>query len=264
MAGISTSSRTAADSPGLVAIPLDDGERIVWCVASGAVGTPHGDAARTVRRALRDSREAAGVVLELGGVTAPTPDATRRLLELAGELERRGVGVVAVGGSADLLSALSLEDDLSRLPRVGDLSAAISILRAFDDAARRLAAHPGGPARVVRFPARRESVAPLCRLLRLRLGEDGLPPRARDRMVRRAWDLLQAEILPACDPARDRLGVCARVHRARVTITLLDEGCGPRPAERSTNGSGGARVHRFRILGKHRATVLEAPARHST
>ncbi len=257
-------SEPTAPVSGLVPIPLDEGARVVWSVASGAVAAPPGETARRLRGALRDPREIAGVVLELSGIDAPTSGATRSLLDLAGELERRGVGVVASGGSADLLTALSLEDDLSRLPRVGDLSAAIALLREFDDAARRLASRPAGPARVVRFPARRESVAPICRLLRLRLGEDGLASRARDRMVRRAWDVIHSEILAACDPSLDHLGVCARVHDARVTITLLDEGSGSRPDERATEGRGGMRVHRFRILGRHHATVLEAPARQST
>jgi hypothetical protein len=260
------STTTAAHPPisGLVSIPIDEGARIVWSLASFAPAAPPADTARRLRRALRDPRDVAGVVLELSGIDAPTPSATGSLLDLAGEMERRGIGVVAVGGSADLLTALSMEDDLSRLPRVGELSAAISLLREFDDAARRLASHPGGPARVVRFPARRESVAPICRLLRLRLGEDGLAPRARDRIVRRAWDLIHTEILAACDASSDHLGVCARVHQARVTVTLLDEGAGSRPDVRAMQGPGGLCVHRFRILGKHHATILEAPARQST
>jgi hypothetical protein len=253
--------KSPAGVPGITPIPLEDGGRVVWTVASDGVGVSPLDAARRLRRVLRDPRDVAGVILDLRGITAPTSADTQRLLDLAGELERRGVGVAAVGGSAELIMGLCLEHDLSCLPRVEDVSSAIAVLREFDHAARRWAASPRGPVRVVRFPARRESVAPLCRLVRLRLGEDGLARRPRDRIVSRAWGLVHTEILPACDPSRDSLGVSARVHGSRVTVTILDEGRGERPQHEEAPG-GGMRIHRFRILGRHHATVLEAT--HST
>jgi hypothetical protein len=239
--------------PRFVAIPLGDEGRFVWSFAWRS-GEDVSRGARVLRRALRRAQRVAGIVIDLGKAGAAPSIPASVLLELAGEIQRRGIGVVAIGAAEDLLIEISMGDSIVRLPLARDLTEALDAFRRFEEIGER-AWTMLESARAVRAPARAGSVAPLCRALWRSLEEHGVPSAVGESVVEIASAILWKEVLPACDPSRDRISLCASVRGSNLTVTILDSGRGTRPAGQESTCS--MRIHRFRVLESHHATVLE-------
>jgi len=236
-----------------VAIPLGDEGRFVWSFA-WREGEDAARGASVLRRALRRADGVAGIAIDLAVPGAALSIPARILLELAEEIQRRGIGVVAIGAGADLLTEISMGDSIVRLPLARDLTEALDLFRRFEEIGER-AWTIRESSRAVRAPARAGSVAPLCRALRLSLEQHGVPREVGESVVEIVSAILWKEVLPACDPARDRISLCASLCGSILTVTILDSGRGPRAAaEESTRAM---RIHRFRVLESHHATVLE-------
>jgi hypothetical protein len=237
-----------------VSIPIGEESRFVWSfIWPGGEEAAH--AAGLLRRALRKADGLAGIVIDLseaGAVSLPA----RTLVDLAEETQRRGIGVVAIGAGADLLTEISMGQSTVRLrlPWARDLTEALDLFRRFEEIAAR-AWTILKTSRAVRAPARSGSVAPLCRALRASLEENGVPRVVEESVLRTASAILWNEILPACDPATDRISLCASLRGSSLTVTILDPGRGPRGMEAAPAAP--ERIHRFWVLDRHHATVLE-------
>jgi len=236
-----------------VAIPIGDEGRFVWSFA-----WPGGDhaarAAGVLRRALRKAEGLAGIAIDLAAASAPFTLPARTLLDLAEEIQRRGIGVVAIGPGADLLTEISMGDSTVRLPWARDLTEALDLFRRFEEIGARSWTIMNS-SRAVRAPAREGSVAPLCRALRTSLEENGVPRGVGESVLQAASAILWNEVLPACDPAHDRISLCATLRGSSLTVTILDPGRGPRAEMEPRMGA--LRIHRFWVLDRHHATVLE-------
>lgn len=235
-----------------VSIPIGEEGRFVWSfIWPGGEEAAH--AAGVLRRALRKAEELAGIVIDLSGAGALSLPA-RTLMDLAEETQRRGIGVVAIGAGADLLTEISMGDSTMRLPWARDLTEALDLFRRFEEIGAR-AWMILKTSRAVRAPARSGSVAPLCRALRASLEENGVARAVEESVLRTASAILWNEILPACDPATDRISLCASLRGSSLTVTILDPGRGPRGIEAAPAAP--ERIHRFWVLDRHHATVLE-------
>ena len=244
-----TTSRRAR----FVAIPLGDEGRFVWSFAwPGGEHAAH--AAGLLRRALRKAEGLAGIVIDLGETGAAFSLPAKTLLDLAEEIQRRGIGVVGIGAGADLLTEISMGDSTVRLPWARDLSEALDLFRRCEEIGARSWTITNS-ARAVRVPARSGSVAPLCRALRASLEENGVPRGVEESVLQTASAILWNEVLPACDPATDRISLCASLRGSSLTVTILDPGRGPRREGEPVSPA--VRVHRFWVLDRHHATVLE-------
>jgi hypothetical protein len=244
-----TSSRRSR----FVAIPIGEEGRFVWSFVWPG-GEHAARAAGVLRRALRKVEGLAGIAIDLSAALAPFSLPARTLLDLAAEIQRQGIGVVAIGPGADLLTEISMGDSTVRLPWVRDLTEALELFRRLEQIGARSWTILQS-SRAVRVPAHEGSVAPLCRALRTSLEENGIPPGVGESVLRAASAILWKEVLPACDPARDRISLCASLRGSSLTVTILDPGRGPRPEDEPASGV--LRIHRFWVLDRHHATVLE-------
>ncbi len=212
---------------------------------------------RLVLRALDRASDVAGVALDAGGANEASVRSTAALLRFVRDLERRGVVALVVGAPADLLTELAMERGPSPLLAVDDVSAALALLRRFDELASRALDTSGCTLAAIRVPARPESVALVCRGLGELLESYGVDASRRESLTGTVRDIVHDEVLPACDPSSNRLAVSAAAQGDRVTVTILDDGAGSRAAGAIGAGLAGVRIHRFRVLGRHHAIVVE-------
>lgn len=250
---IQESKQTTTRRARFIAIPIGEEGRFVWSFA-----WPGGDhaarAAGVLRRALRKVEGLAGIAIDLSEASALYSLPAKTLVDLAEEIQRRGVGVVAIGPGADLLTEISMGESTVRLPWARDLTEALDLFRRFEEIGTRTWTITNS-ARAVRAPARSGSVAPLCRALRTSLEENGVPDGVGESVVQTASAILWNEVLPACDPARDRISLCASLRGSSLTVTILDPGRGPRLQAEANSPA--VHIHRFWVLDRHHATVLE-------
>ena len=106
------------------------------------------------------------------------------------------------------------------------------------------------------MPARALSIAPLCAYARRRLEAGHVPPSIVLDLLRECCRAME-EVLDTSESA-GAIGLSATVHDGRVTLTILDSGAA-RENEVICPGEEGRvdRIHRFRILDRHNALVLE-------
>lgn len=239
-----------------VEIPLGEGRGIVWCMTWPEHRRKVGSLDRLLRRSLSRAGEVVGIVVDLSRVNAADFLPLRRLSRVSAELESRGILLIIVGATADVLTCLRMDGEFPRLAFSKDLSSAIYLMRRSANVLR-LRSGAAGAAHTWRLPARLESVATLCRALGIHLREAGISESVMIRLVSAAREVLHGEILPACDHGRDWCGFSVAVSAPRVTVTLIDEGEGPRAPDDTVLSQSGVTVHRFGILDHHHAVVLE-------
>jgi hypothetical protein len=221
-----------------------------WSIADGA----------PVERALVDRLEGAGVTavaLDAAGIPVAAPEDDDPVIRLVDELQSRGIPSVLYSAPADYVTGLGIAETDTRVATVRDLSAAVSVLREYDLMRRRCTSDRGRRVGQLRMPARALSLAPLCAYARGRL-EDGGVPEGLVRDLLRECYFRMGEILGGYHPEEGDLVLSATVHDGRATLTLLDSG-EPRENEVICPGDEGRvdRIHRFRILDRHNALVLE-------
>ncbi len=204
-----------------------------------------------------DTGEASGLALGLSGARSPSAGRMGALICFVDELHVRGRSVVLHGVPADFATALHLDGAADRVAIVQTLSEAVGILRQFDEMRQRCTSDRGRRINQLRMPAQAMSMAPLCAHARVRLEMSSVAQPARMDLLREAY----AGMLEAMARARgdtDDLALSVTVHDGRATLTLLDSGP-PCANEVVVPGAGGRvdRIHRFRILDRHNALVLE-------
>jgi hypothetical protein len=200
---------------------------------------------------------ASAVALDAGGLSVPTGQEEEALRRFVGELQLRGAAVVFHGVSAGFVTAATMDGDLARFARADDLTSAVAALRACEDTRRRCTSSRGRRLNQLRLPAGPLSVPALCAFVRDRLEHGGLEGEPLQELL---YDACAAMV-----DAVDRFGgadgtvsAAATVHDGRATVTLLDDGSPPPDPEIWPGATGLVdRRHRFRILDRHNAQVLE-------
>jgi hypothetical protein len=250
------SNHSNANLPAGVTRIAGEGEFVVWGVEFEAaeawlLGAP-GELARAVVNS-----DCAGVALDLDRLTAPTDRRTGVVVDLVDELQVSGVSVVLHGASAAFLTAISMENAHWRCATTDNLFVSVQTLRDYDEMRRACTSERGSRIHQLRMPARALSLAPMCLFLRDRLARFGLRESTRDDLVNEAYGAMGG-ILEASYGNLEDLSASVGVHEGRATVTLLDSGA-PRENEVILPGEGGRvdRIHRFRILDRHNALVLE-------
>ncbi|HMB67827.1 MAG TPA: hypothetical protein VKU85_00900 [bacterium] len=246
----------ALDEAGVTLLePRPDGFVIAalsWDPASAALlGNPEDFAARLSGCGV------SAVALDAGGIAVPTGREEEALRRFVGELQLRGLAVVFHGVSAGFVTAATMDGDLARFAREDDLSAAVATLRKCEETRRRCTSSRGRRLNQLRLPAAALSVPALCAFVRDRLEQGGLDGEPLQELL---YDACAAMI-----DAVDRLGgaegtvsAAATVHDGRATVTLLDDGAPPADPATWPGATGLVdRRHRFRILDRHNAQVLE-------
>jgi hypothetical protein len=243
--------------PGITSIERHEGGFVVWNLAYGLLEGPLLRApARLARRIANE--EVSGVALDLEGLDVPTADRTEAVARFVDELQLRGLSVVLHGVSATFLMAVQIEASHARFDTRNDLSDCVRILREYDEMRRRCTSDRGRRMNQLRMPARALSLAPLCRFLRDRLERGGLEAEAVLDLLGESYYALIEILETAYEPGEGDVSASVAVHDGRATVTILDSGK-PRANEVFRPGEGGGvdRVHRFRILDRHNAVVLE-------
>lgn len=233
-----------------------EGRFVVWGVEYAAAEPTLLGAAGSLARGVCHS-DCAGVALDLERLTAPTAERTTAIVELVDELQSAGVSVVLHGASAAFLTAITMENAHWRCASSENLSTSVQILREYDEMRRECTSERGSRIHQLRMPARALSLAPLCLFLHDRLTRFGLSEPARVDLVAEAYSAMGG-ILEASYGNLEDISASVGVHEGRATVTLLDSGA-PRENEIIVPGEDGRvdRIHRFRILDRHNALVLE-------
>jgi hypothetical protein len=200
---------------------------------------------------------AAGVALDLSGVGAPTPERTETVTRFIEELQLRGTSAVLHGVPADFVTALAMDGAGTHVARTENLTGAVAILREYEMMRRRCLSDRGQRLNQLRMPLHALSFAPLCAHARARLESAGVPDEIGRELLREA----RARMVELLDDTSDLdldVSMSVTVHEGRATLTLLDSGpARPGIADPSSEGGPIDRVHRFRILDRHNALVLE-------
>jgi len=196
------------------------------------------------------------VAVDLEGLVAPRPDRGEAVLPFVEELQARGVPVVLHSAPADFVMALRIDGADARVATRADLCASIAVLRAYDEMRKRCTSDRRARVSQLRMPARALSIAPLCAYARRRLEAGSVPSAIVLELLRECCGAME-EVLDASESA-GAIGISVTVHEGRVTLTILDSGAA-RENEIICPGEEGRvdRIHRFRILDRHNALVLE-------
>jgi hypothetical protein len=225
---------------------------LVWeSVSSALLANPE----RTAERLT--AAGASAVALDASGLSVPTGREEDALRRFVGELQLRGVAVVLHRVSGGFVTAATMDGDLARFAREDDLAAAVATLRECEETRRTCISSRGRRLNQLRLPAAALSVPSLCAFVRDRLEQGGLSGEPLRELL---YDACAAMV-----DAVDRLGArdgaisaAATVHDGRATVTLLDDGDPPADPGSWPGASGLVdRRHRFRILDRHNAQVLE-------
>jgi hypothetical protein len=197
------------------------------------------------------------VALGLTGVAVPTEEEAEALRHFVDELQLRGVSVVLHGVSGGFLTAACMDGDDARFACEGDLGAAVDVLREYDVMRRRCTSDHGRRINQLRMTASALSVPALCAFVRDRLERGGVPGDVVLGMLRAAYAAMM-DAVARIRPGEGALSAAAAVHGGRATITLLDSGpVGDEDASCPPGAEHVDHVHRFRILDRHNALVLE-------
>jgi hypothetical protein len=225
----------------------------VWSVPWAVVEKDDDPAALAGRL---DRAGVTAVAVDLEGLPAPRPDRREAVLPFVEELQARGVPVVLHSAPADFVMALGIEGADARVATRADLCACINVLREYDEMRRRCTSDRSARVSQLRMPARALSIAPLCAYARRRLEAGGVPAPIVLDLLRECCAAME-EVLDASESA-GAIGLAATVHEGRATLTVLDSGPA-RENEVICPGEEGRvdRMHRFRILDRHNALVLE-------
>jgi hypothetical protein len=197
------------------------------------------------------------VALDASGLAVPTGREEDALRRFVGELQLRGVAVVFHGVSGGFITAASMDGDLARFAREDGLASAVAALRECEETRRSCVSSRGRRLNQLRLPAAALSVPSLCAFVRDRLEQGGLDGEPLRELLYDA----SAAIVDAVDRLAGREGTvsaAATVHDGRATVTLLDDGSPPADPDSWPGATGLVdRRHRFRILDRHNAQVLE-------
>ena len=204
-----------------------------------------------------DASPASGVALDLSGVGVPTAERTEAVTRFVDGLQARGTNVVLHGVPADFLTALLMDGEGGHVPTQENLTEAVATLRAYHRMRLRCLSDRGQRLNQLRMPLHSLSFAPLCAHARARLESAGVDPRTGLELLREVREQMVAVLDLAQDPELD-ISLAVTVHEGRATLTLLDSGPA-RPSEAGIPPEGAHvdRYHRFRILDRHNALVLE-------
>ncbi|MEZ5065073.1 MAG: hypothetical protein R3B81_10075 [bacterium] len=193
------------------------------------------------------------IALDLAGLKG----AADHVVPLVDELQARGIPTVVYAAPADWIMHLQMEGLEARIASCEDLARAIDLLREYDDLRRRCTSDRGRRVGQLRMPAVAPSLAPLCAYARGRLEEAGVEAAVLRSLLRECYRNMVA-VLEEENSEDGALSLSATVHDGRATLTLLDSGL-PRENEVICPGDPTRvdRIHRFRILDRHNALVLE-------
>ncbi len=256
MSDTSTRRYSAPTPPGFTSIEGGPEKFVLWSarfldLEAEALRSPVAPVERL------DRGGASGLALDMGSVGAPIPARTLAVRRLVDELQLRGRGVVLHDVPADFMTALHMDGVGTRIATTGDLGGAVAILREYDEMRRECTSDRGRRINQLRMPARTLSLAPLSAHARVRLEAAGVGETVRLELLREAYEGMVDVLETALGDGTD-LAVSVTVHEGRATITLLDSGP-PREPSIVIPEAGGRvdRIHRFRILERHNALVLE-------
>lgn len=245
----------SAAPPGVTSIPTD--ERFpIWNLSfvgseEALLADPASFAAGVA------SSPVSGIAFDLEGIGTPSPERTSAVLAFVDELQLRGVSIVIHGAPADFLTAVAFDGADARMATRSNLSDAVGTLRDYDAARRRCTDDRGSRVNQLRMPARALSLAPICAYAQVRLAKEGVDGAVALGMLRECYEHLSEILSSGYEPGDGDFAVSVTVHEGRATITVLDGGR-PRAAVDATAASGRVdRIHRFRILDRHNALVLE-------
>lgn len=241
--------------PGVVRIGAES-RFVVWAVDFAAVECRLLAGALDFAREIRSS-DCAGVAVDLSALEAPTTERTNAVVAFVDELQSRGVSVILHGASAAFWTALTMEDAHWRCASCDDLSGAVATLRDYDALRCECTSDRGRRIHQLRMPARALSLAPICLFLTDRLGCSRVDAWSVADLVEEAY-LAMGGMLQQAYGVLDDFSASVGVHDGRATITFLDSG----PARENEiilpgDGARVDRIHRFRILDRHNALVLE-------
>ena len=230
---------------------------VVWSVDMAALGNA-GSARPEILLEQVAGDEASGVALDLASLDSLGADRTSSVMALVDGLQQWGVSVIAHGASGSFLTAIRLEDAHARLATGDDLTSCVVTLRDYDEMRRRCTSDRGHRMNQLRMPARPLSLAPLCLFARHRLAREGVEREVLEGLLQEAYFALSGVLEESYDPGEGDVAASVAVHDGRATITILDGGK-PRENEVILPGNGARvdRIHRFRILDRHNALVLE-------
>lgn len=245
----------SAAPPGVTSIPTD--ERFpIWNLSF--VGSEEALLADPAAFAAGiASSPVSGIAFDLEGIGTPSPERTSAVLAFVDELQLRGVSIVIHGASADFLTAVAFDGADARMATRSNLSDAVATLRDYDATRRRCTDDRGSRVNQLRMPARALSLGPICAYAQVRLAKGGVDEDVALGMLHECYEHLSEILASGYEPGDGDFAVSVTVHEGRATITVLDGGR-PRAAVDATAASGRVdRVHRFRILDRHNALVLE-------
>ncbi|MBZ0268307.1 hypothetical protein K8I85_09125 [bacterium] len=198
-----------------------------------------------------------GIAFDLEGIGIPSPERTSAVLAFVDELQLRGVSVVVHGAPADFQTAVAFDGADARMATGTNLSGAVETLRHYDATRRRCTSDRGSRVNQLRMPARALSLAPICAYARVRLAKGGVEDNVALGLLHECYEHLSEILASGYEPGDGDFAVSVTVHEGRATITVLDGGR-PRAAMDAPSGSDRVdRIHRFRILDRHNALVLE-------
>lgn len=237
--------------------PAVGGELAGFIVSSATWGTVREDLLDSPERVMARiaSTRVSAVAFDVQGLTVPSVAESEAIARFVDELHVRGVSVVLHGATAGFLTAACLDGDAPRFATAVDLSAAVRVLREVDLRRRRCMSDRGRRINQLRMTARPLGIPTLCGFVRDRLERAGVGGELAVGLLRQVHAGLR-DALGRLPVAEGDLSASATVHDGRVTITILDggaapEGDPPRPVPPVD------RIHRFRILDRHNALVLE-------
>lgn len=247
--------RASSDLPGGVTpLHLMDSDLSVasvdWAVVEESlVRSPEALAQRIL------DEEFGAVTMDIGSLNFPTVDQASAVSAFVDALQFRGTSVVLHGATPGFLTAACVDGDDVRFSVERDLETALAVLDEYDEMRTRCTSDRGRRINQLRLPARSPSVPLLCAFIRDRLELGGVPRTVLLGLLQDAYAAM-TESLARCIGDGHDLAASATVHDGRATITLLDSG--PEVAgEREGPPERVDRTHRFRILDRHNALVLE-------
>ncbi|GJM45242.1 MAG: hypothetical protein DHS20C21_20840 [Gemmatimonadota bacterium] len=240
---------------GVTSIEGDSGF-VIWNLSYPAAARQFSRDATGLARSLA-RYPVSGIALDLTDVSGSTEETTNAVLGFVDELQSLGLSVVTYGAGGDFLTALNLDGGAHRVATRPGLAEAVSVIREYDEMRQRCTSDRGQRVNQLRMPARALSLAPLCAYTRARLEGGGAPPETAHGLLRECYAALGQILADGFEPGDGDLSISVTVHDGRATITVLDAG---RPRENAVIQSDGDqvdRIHRFRILDRHNAIVLE-------
>ena len=242
-------------TPGITSIERVGGDFVVWNLSFSRLERPLVRSPRSLARRIT-GEEVSGLAIDLTDLCMPSVQRTEAIARFVDEIQLRGLSVVLYSVPAAFLVAVQIEGSYARFATHTDLADAVRVLHDYDVMRRECTSDRGRRINQLRMPATALSLAPLCLFIGDRLEAGGLEREPRVALLRESYAALLEILETAYSPGEGDVSASVAVHDGRATVTILDSG---KPHENGSEEPGPAvdRKHRFRILDRHNAIVLE-------